>query len=55
MTGYEDCAGYWWLLPLIMFALCFFLVQGRCACACGFGLRKDEQVTAIEEEKNHGQ
>ena len=53
MTDYEWCAGYWWLLPLIMFVLCFLSMRGGCGCACGFSRWKKDKLTTIEEEKNH--
>jgi hypothetical protein len=53
LTDYEWCAGYWWLLPLIMFVLCFLSMRGGCGCACGFSRWKKDKLTTIEEEKNH--
>jgi hypothetical protein len=53
MTGYEICAGYWWLLPLLMFVLCFFCMRKGCGCSCGFGHRHDEKSPPNPEEKNH--
>jgi uncharacterized membrane protein len=27
----------WWVLPLVMMALCFFMMRGRGGSMCGFG------------------
>jgi len=33
----------WWLFPLVMIALCFFMMRGRKGSAmCGFGSRKED-------------
>ena len=33
----------WWLFPLVMMALCFFLMRGRKgSMMCGFGSRKED-------------
>ena len=33
----------WWLFPLAMIALCFFMMKGRKGSVmCGFGSRKEE-------------
>ena len=28
MFGYEFCAGYWWIFPLVMIVLCFVFMRG---------------------------
>jgi len=28
---------YWWLFPLLMIGLCFFMMMGRRGSMCGFG------------------
>jgi len=28
---------YWWIFPLIMIGLCFFMMRGRMGSMCGFG------------------
>ena len=38
---------YWWLFPLAMIALCFFMMRGRKGqMMCGFGTR-DEDIQRI--------
>ncbi|CAB1055909.1 hypothetical protein D1BOALGB6SA_643 [Olavius sp. associated proteobacterium Delta 1] len=33
----------WWLFPLVMMALCFFMMRGRKgSMMCGFGSREEE-------------
>ena len=33
----------WWLFPLVMMALCFFMIKGRKgSMMCGFGSREEE-------------
>ena len=33
---------YWWILPVVMIALCFFMMRGRKgSMMCGFGSRDD--------------
>ena len=33
----------WWLFPLVMMALCFFIMRGRKgSMMCGFGSREEE-------------
>ena len=41
MFGTELCNfSYWWIFPVIMIALCFFMMRGRKgARMCGFGSR----------------
>ena len=34
------CFSFWWIIPLIMMVLCFFMMRGRRgAMMCGFGPR----------------
>ncbi len=36
MSGYEFCDfSLWWLFPLIMITLCFFMMRGRMGMMCG--------------------
>ena len=41
MAGYESFMKgfeWWWLIPLVMIVLCFFMMRGRGALSiCGFG------------------
>lgn len=49
MTGNELLAGYWWVVPLIMIALCcFFMRRGASGCLCGFGNYRDWQDSAMD-------
>ena len=41
----------WWICPIIMFAMCFFMMRGRRgSMMCGFGSRHtdDQQIGASE-------
>jgi putative membrane protein len=38
MFGYEFCAGYWWIFPLVMIVLCFVFMRGCMGRRmCGWG------------------
>lgn len=38
MTVYEFCVSYWWIFPIMMIILCFFMMKGRgCSTCCCFG------------------
>lgn len=49
MTGYEFCAGYWWLFPVVMIFLCFFFMR-RCGerRLCGFGNYYSAKESALD-------
>ena len=35
---------YWWIFPLVMIALCFFMMRGRKgSMMCGFGSKKEDR------------
>ena len=41
MAGSEFCGfSFWWIFPVVMIALCFFMMRGRrSGSICGFGPR----------------
>jgi hypothetical protein len=51
MWGYESCAfSLWWIFPLLMMLLCFFMMRGRwgskmCGFCCGGRSRTATDVT----------
>lgn len=51
MAGYESFMKgfeWWWLIPLVMIVLCFFMMRGRGALSmCGFGSRSATDKSAI--------
>jgi putative membrane protein len=34
---------YWWIFPLVMIALCFFMMRRRGSSICGFGARIEKR------------
>ena len=37
-------AEFWWIFPIVMIALCFFMMRGRKgSMMCGFGARDDDR------------
>jgi uncharacterized membrane protein len=52
MYGSQLCAfSFWWIVPIIMMILCFFMIRGRRgSMMCGFGPRAiDCQQTETSE------
>ena len=52
MYAYELCGfSLWWIVPIIMMILCFFMMRGRRGSSmCGFGSRAtDGQQTAVAD------
>ena len=51
MAGYESVMngfGWWWLIPLVMVVVCFYMVRGRGAMMmCGRGIRRATDEPAI--------
>lgn len=48
MYGSEFCTfSFWWIIPLLMMLLCFFMMRGRRgSMMCGFGTRgRDRHAT----------
>jgi putative membrane protein len=43
-------SGLWWIFPLIMIILCFFMMSGRMRGMCGFGGHDSEGHDKKEEE-----
>ena len=43
MAGSEFCSfSFWWIFPVVMMALCFFMMRGRrSGSICGFGPRHE--------------
>jgi putative membrane protein len=41
---------YWWIFPLVMIALCFFMMRGRGSSICGFGShsKKGPQISSSD-------
>jgi uncharacterized membrane protein len=38
MFGWEISSfSYWWIFPLVMIGLCFFMMRGKGCSMCGFG------------------
>ncbi len=52
MNGAEISGfSFWWIFPLIMMFLCFFMMKGkRGAMMCGFGLRRPENHRISESD-----
>ena len=51
MAGYESVMNgfeWWWLIPLVMVVVCFYMVRGRGAMMmCGRGIRRATDEPAI--------
>ncbi len=49
MLGCEFCESYWWIFPVIMIFLCFFLMR-RCSASrwCGYGEFNNQKDSAID-------
>lgn len=43
-------SGLWWIFPLIMIILCFFMMSGRMRGMCGFGGHDSEGNDNKDEE-----
>ena len=43
-------SGLWWIFPLIMIILCFFMMSGRMRGMCGFGGHDSEGHDKKDEE-----
>jgi uncharacterized membrane protein len=49
MGGYETFwgdIGWWWILPLVMIAFCFFSMRRRRFCMTGWSTSRDDSSTA---------
>jgi uncharacterized membrane protein len=49
MAGYEPFwanIGWWWILPLVMIAFCFFIMRGRRFCMTGWSTSRNGSNTA---------
>jgi len=55
MAGYESFMkgfAWWWLIPVVMIVLCFFMMRGKGALMmCGFGSRRatDKRANAFSD------
>ncbi|UCF85272.1 MAG: SHOCT domain-containing protein [Desulfobacteraceae bacterium] len=39
-----SASSFWWIFPLVMIALCFFMMRGRKgSMMCGFGSKKEDR------------
>ena len=48
MAGYEPFwadIGWWWIFPLVMMALCFFIMRGRRLCMTGWATSRSGTST----------
>ena len=48
MTGYEAFwadIGWWWIFPIAMIVLCFFMMRGRTACMTGWSTYRRATTT----------
>jgi uncharacterized membrane protein len=48
MAGYEPLwadIGWWWILPLVMIAFCFFIMRGRRFCMTGWSTSRSGTST----------
>jgi uncharacterized membrane protein len=52
MYGSELCTfSFWWIFPVVMMVLCFFMMRGRWGSRmCGFGSRRGEGYRAGRED-----
>jgi uncharacterized membrane protein len=49
MAGYEPFwanIGWWWIVPLVMIAFCFFFMRGRRLCMTGWSTSRNDSSTA---------
>jgi uncharacterized membrane protein len=49
MVGYEPFwanIGWWWIVPLVMIAFCFFIMRGRRFCMTGWSTSRNGPSTA---------
>ena len=50
MAGYEPFwadIGWWWIFPLVMIALCFFIMRGRRFCITGWATSRSGRSTVF--------
>jgi putative membrane protein len=54
MAGAEVCgSSWWWIFPLVMMFLCFFMMRGRRgSMMCGFGARRPENSRSRINDSN---
>ena len=52
MYGSEfTCFSYWWIFPIVMMILCFFMMRGRWgSMMCGFGPRSFDNTHSKDYE-----